>query len=330
MNFKINPVEKLALVLGANEYVKEIAQKTGQQIQPLIPLLVVKVGSGYYTEVARILGETETTTVPLDYCYPEHIVGIPKPNDEGIIIPFDSLIEMFETFGGPNISVDKILEMAGNKGEEAKIKLFEFILSAFTPTGRSDISPSDKYGNLSLEEIIQTMRYRDRRAAERFYLPNWVRYENVIFTGVDKTAESTLAAVLYVILGQEVRGYPLEDKVFVLCAEAPVLRYLERSSRDTYRLLGKHCVVIPFQSDDFAEYMGETLFEDKEVVEFQMGKPPREVENYIKHFVDYLLNEDEVKNKNTEDKISYVSGIVNEIFYYYDEIETIVRQKLFK
>jgi len=323
MNFKINPVEKLALVLGANEYVK----KTGQQIQPLIPLLVVKAGTGYYAKVARILGETETKIIPLDYCYPEDIVGVPKPpNDEGVVIPSDSLIEMFKVFGGPNISVDKILEMAENKDEKTTIKLFEFILSAFTPAGRS----SDEYGNLSLEEIIRTMRYRDRKAAERFYLPDWVRYRNVIFIDVDKAAESILAAVLYVILGQEVRGYPLEDKVFVFCAESPVLRYLKYSSRDTYRLLGKHCVVIPFQSNDFMEYMGETLPEDKEIVEFQMGEPPQGIENYIKHFVNYLLSDDEVKNKNTEDKISHVTGIVSEIFYYYDGIETIIRQGLFK
>jgi hypothetical protein len=338
MNFKINPGRKLALVLGANKYVKEIAQKTGQQIQPLIPLLVGKVGCGHHAEAARILGKTETAIVTLVHCGPERIIGIPRPNDERMINLSDSLIETFEKFGSINIPVDAILEMAKNKDEKTAMKLFEFILGMFTPVGHSVTSPSDKYEKPRLEEIIQIMRYRYRKAAERFYLPDWVRYKNVIFIDVDKAAESALAAVLYVILGQEVRGYPLENKVFVLSGEPAVLRYLKRSSRDTYQLLRKHCVVIPFLSNDFAEYVSEKYGlvldeaspEDKEIVEFQMGQPPQEVENYINHFIDYLLSEDEVKDKDMEDKIDYISRIVREIFYYYDEVGAIIRRKLFK
>jgi hypothetical protein len=150
---------------------RRLAQKTGQQIQPLIPLLVGKVGCGHYAEAARILGKTETTIVTLAYCGPERIIGIPKPNDEGMISPSDSLIETFEKFGSINIPVDAILEMAKNKDEKTAMKLFEFILSVFTPVGHSVTSPSDKYEKPRLEEIIQTMRYRDRIGSRTILSP---------------------------------------------------------------------------------------------------------------------------------------------------------------
>jgi hypothetical protein len=295
MNFKINPVEKLALVLGANEYVKEIAQKTGQQIQPLIPLTVGQPGSGHIDGAARILGKAETEIVVLNYSLPSDIVGIPVPN---IINPLDLLNDLFGLVMHGNIPRDRIDGVIGDNND---------------------------------------------KAVNRNFLPKWVGYKNVIFDGIDKVNENVLADILYVILEREIYGYPLEDKVFILCAEPSILTHLKHSSVDTYRLLREFCVIIPFPVKDLKRHTGEKYGlnfdetslenEDKEIIEFQMGEPPQLVKNYIEHFVDYLLGRDEVKDKGAEDKISYVNDVVSELFYYYDlpfEIETIVRQKLFK
>jgi hypothetical protein len=295
MNFKISPTEKLALVLGANEYVKEIAQRTGQQIQPLIPLVVGQAGSGNCAEIFKILGGPETKLVLLNHSLPSDIVGISGPN---IINPFDLLNDLFGLVMHGNIPRDRIDGIIGDN--------------------------NDKMVN-------------------RNFLPEWVGYKNVIFDGVDKVNENILADILYAILEQEIYGYPLEDKVFILCAEPSILTRLRHSSIDTYRLLREFCVIIPFPVKDLGERIGEkyglnfneTSLEnkDKEIMEFQIGEPPQLVKNYIEHFVEYLLSRDEVKDKSAEDKISYVNDVVSELFYYYDlpfGIETIVKQKLFE
>ena len=295
MNFKINPVEKLALVLGANEYVKEIARKTGQRIQLPIPLTVGQTGSGNCAEVFKMLGETETKLVPLNYSLSSDIVGIPAPN---IINPFDLLND-----------------------------LFSFVMQ----------------GNIPHDRIDRVMGGNNDKMVNRNLLPEWVEYKNVIFDGIDKVNEDILADILYAILEQEMYGYPLEDKVFILCAEPPILTRLKHSSIDTYRLLREFCIIIPFPVKDLKKHIGEKYGlnfdetslenEDKEIMEFRMGEPPHLIKNYIEHFVDYLLSKDELRDKSAEDKIGYVNGVVSELFYYYDlpfEIETIVRQKLFK
>lgn len=295
MNFKINPAEKLALVLGANEYIKGITQKTGQRIQPLIPLAVGQAGSGNCAEVLKILGQAETKLVPLNHSLPSDIVGIPRPN---VINPFDLLNDLFGLVMHGNIPRDRIDEVIGNN---------------------------------------------NGKTVNRYFLPEWVGYKNVIFDGIDKVDENILTDILYAILEQEIYGYPLEDKVFVLCAEPSILTRLKHSVGDTYRLLREFCVIIPFPVENLKKHMAEKYGldfdeislenEDKEIKKFQIGEPPQLVKNYIEHFVDYLLGRDEVKDKSVGDKISYISDVVSELFYYYDlafDVETIVRQKLLK
>jgi hypothetical protein len=295
MNFKISPVKKLALVLGANEYIRGITPKTGQQIQPLIPLTVGQAGSGNCAEVLKILGKTETKLVPLNHSLPSDIVGIPRPN---IINPFDLLDDLFSLVMHGNISRDRINEVMGNNND---------------------------------------------KMVSRNFLPEWVGYKNVIFDGIDKVNENILTDILYVILEREIYGYSLEDKVFVLCAEPSILTRLKHSSGNAYWLLREFCVIIPFPVRNLKKHMGEKYGvnfneislenKNKEITEFQIGEPPQLVKNYIEHFIDYLLGRDEVKGKSVGDKISYISDVVSELFYYYDlafDVEIIVRQKLFK